>query len=84
MILKDAKLKTPKTKDFSKSLDKQSLKSVLFIDGDAVDENFRKAIGNLVKIDVLPSAGANVYDILQHENLILTESAVKKLEERLA
>lgn len=83
VILKDAKLKSAKTKDFAKSVEKFGWKSALIIDGEAVDENLKKAASNLVKIDALPAIGANVYDILNHENLALTEDAVKKLEERL-
>ncbi|MGY6551617.1 MAG: 50S ribosomal protein L4 [Erythrobacter sp.] len=55
---------------------------VLVIDGEAVDAGFRKAAGNLPGINVLPAAGANVYDILNHDTLVLTTAAVEKLEAR--
>ncbi|MEW9854085.1 50S ribosomal protein L4 [Novosphingobium sp. M1R2S20] len=55
---------------------------VLVIDGDAVNENFALAAGNLVGVNVLPAAGANVYDILKHDTLVLTRAAVEKLEAR--
>jgi len=55
---------------------------VLVIDGDAVDNGFRLAAGNLVGVDVLAAAGANVYDILNHDTLVLTKDAVAKLEAR--
>lgn len=84
VILKDAKLKTPKTKDFAKNTGKFGWKSALIIDGDVVEENLAKASANLVKIDAMPVMGTNVYDILNHETLVITESALKKLEERLA
>jgi large subunit ribosomal protein L4 len=83
VILKDGKLKTAKTKDFAKQTAKFGWKSALIIDGDAVEENLAKASANLVKIDAMPVMGANVYDILNHETLVITESALKKLEERL-
>src|SRR5579872_2623983 len=56
--------------------------SVLIIDG-AVDEGFAKAARNLPKVDVLPSVGANVYDILRRDTLVLTRAAVEQLEARL-
>ncbi|MGB3738059.1 MAG: 50S ribosomal protein L4 [Pontixanthobacter sp.] len=55
---------------------------VLIIDGETVDDGFRKAAGNLPGVNVLPAQGANVYDILNHETLILTQDAVEKLEAR--
>ena len=57
-------------------------KKVLVIDGDAVNEGFARAAGNLVGINVLPAIGANVYDILRHDTLVLTRAAVEKLEAR--
>nr|WP_237489070.1 50S ribosomal protein L4 [Tsuneonella aeria] len=55
---------------------------VLVIDGDAVDTSFAKAAGNLHGINVMPAVGANVYDILKHDTLVLTKAAVEKLEAR--
>jgi large subunit ribosomal protein L4 len=55
---------------------------VLLIDGDAVNENFALAANNLVGVNVLPAVGANVYDILKHDTLVLTRAAVEKLEAR--
>ena len=57
-------------------------KKVLVIDGEQVNENFARAAGNLVGIDVLPAVGANVYDILNTDTLVLTRAAVEKLEAR--
>jgi len=59
-------------------------KKVLVIDGEAVNENFARAAGNLVGVNVLPAVGANVYDILKHDTLVLTRAAVEKLEARFA
>jgi large subunit ribosomal protein L4 len=56
---------------------------VLIIDGAAVDTNFARAARNLPHVDVLPQQGANVYDILRRDTLVLTKDAVKHLEERL-
>ncbi len=55
---------------------------VLVIDGDVVDQGFARAACNLVGIKVLPAIGANVYDILKHDTLVLTRAAVEKLEAR--
>ena len=57
-------------------------KKVLVIDGDAVNDNFAKAARNIVGVNVLPAIGANVYDILKHDTLVLTRAAVEKLEAR--
>ncbi|MBB4859958.1 large subunit ribosomal protein L4 [Novosphingobium chloroacetimidivorans] len=59
-------------------------KKVLVIDGEAVNETFARAAGNLVGVNVLPALGANVYDILKHDTLVLTRAAVEKLEARFA
>jgi large subunit ribosomal protein L4 len=55
---------------------------VLVIDGESVESGFRLAAGNLPGVNVLPAVGANVYDILKHDTLVLTRSAVEKLEAR--
>jgi large subunit ribosomal protein L4 len=57
-------------------------RKVLVVDGDAVNENFALAARNIVGISVLPAIGANVYDILKHDTLVLTRAAVEKLEAR--
>jgi large subunit ribosomal protein L4 len=57
-------------------------KTALVIDGDTVENTFALAAGNLREINVLPAAGANVYDILKHDTLVLTRAAVEKLEAR--
>ncbi len=57
-------------------------KTALVIDGDALNVGFAQGSANLRQIDLLPAAGANVYDILKHETLVLTRAAVEKLEAR--
>ncbi|GGZ09476.1 50S ribosomal protein L4 [Novosphingobium colocasiae] len=57
-------------------------KKVLVIDGEAVNDNFARAARNIVGLNVLPAVGANVYDILKHDTLVLTRAAVEKLEAR--
>lgn len=83
VILDEAKLKAPKTADLVKKLAALGWGKTLIIDGEAVDDNFARAARNIVGIDVLPSVGANVYDILRRDTLVLTKGAVDKLVERL-
>jgi large subunit ribosomal protein L4 len=54
----------------------------LVIDGDAINVSFAHASGNLRGINLMPAVGANVYDILNHDTLVLTRAAVEKLEAR--
>jgi len=54
----------------------------LVIDGDVVAEGFKKASSNLIGLNSLPAMGANVYDIMKHDTLVLTRAAVEKLEAR--
>ena len=83
VVLDSAKLKKPKTADLAKRMEKLGWTSVLVIDGAEVDGNFARAAANIVGLDVLPSPGANVYDILRSDTLVLTKDAVGKLVERL-
>ena len=83
IILDEAKLKVAKTSNLVKSLAKLGWGRALVIDGSEVDSNFHLAANNLVEINILPSQGANVYDILRSDTLVLTKEAVEKLVERL-
>ena len=83
IIVDSLELKDAKTKALKGQFDKNGWAGkVLVIDGDAVSESFMKAAGNLPGVNVLPAAGANVYDILKHDMLVLTKDAVEKLEAR--
>jgi large subunit ribosomal protein L4 len=84
VVLDKAELVEAKTKLLAGRLSKLGWSKPLVIDGDAPEANFARAARNLVGIDVLPSIGANVYDILRHDTLVLTRAAVDKLTERLA
>ena len=77
------RLKDAKTKVRKGHFDKAGWNGkVLVIDGESVDEGFKKAAGNLPGVNVMPAMGANVYDILNHDTLVLTKEAVEKLEAR--
>ena len=83
VIVDSLELKDAKTKALSEAFGKNGWNGkVLVIDGDGVTEGFRLAAGNLPGVNVLPAAGANVYDILKHDTLVLTKAAVEKLEAR--
>jgi large subunit ribosomal protein L4 len=85
IIVDSLTLKDAKTKALGLQLAKANWGGkVLVIDGDAVDQGFARAAGNLVGVNVLPAIGANVYDILKHDTLVLTRAAVEKLEARFA
>lgn len=83
VVLDQAKLSAPKTKDLATRLQALGWGSVLVIDGPALDDNFALASRNIPFVDVLPSVGANVYDILRRDTLVLTKDAVAALEARL-
>ena len=83
VVLDKASLKKAKTAGLAKRLDKLGWGSALIIDGAETDDNFCRAAANIAGIDVLPSQGANVYDILRRDTLVLTRDGVAKLMERL-
>jgi len=83
VILEKAAVVSPKTKELLARLTKLNLANALFIDGAELDLNFALASRNLPHVDVLPSQGANVYDILRRDTLVLTKDAVLALEARL-
>jgi len=83
IVLENADAGSAKTKDLKAKLDALGLKSVLFVGGPEVNEDLRRAAANLIGVDVLPQQGANVYDILRRENLVMTREAIEHLQERL-
>ena len=82
VVVDNLALDAAKTKGLKETLGKLGVANGLFIDGTAVDVNFALASRNLYKVDVLPAVGANVYDILNHDHLVLTRAAVEQLEAR--
>ncbi|QIE57571.1 50S ribosomal protein L4 [Pikeienuella piscinae] len=83
IVLDAATLESGKTKDLKTAMEKLGIGKALVIDGAAVDAGFARAARNIQGLDVLPSRGANVYDILRRDRLVLTTAAVAALEERL-
>ena len=83
IVLDAAKLKDPKTAELARRFGTLGWSSALIIDGAVVDAGFARAARNIPGIDVLPQQGANVYDILRRDTLVLTKDAVQALEARL-
>ncbi len=83
VVLEAAELSEAKTKALAQAIKGLGWKRVLVIDGPEVNENFARAARNIEGIDVLPSVGANVYDILKRDTLVLTRAGAEALEARL-
>ena len=83
VVIDDATLPEAKTKALMQRLGKLGWSLVLFIGGTEIDQGFARAARNLPQVDVLPQQGANVYDILRRDTLVLTRGAVEALEARL-
>jgi len=83
IVLDAAKVDSHRTRELAKRLEALGWQNALIIDGPELDEIFLRAARNLRTIDVLPQQGANVYDILRRDQLVLTRGAVEALEARL-
>lgn len=83
VILDTAVMAEAKTALLAKAAKELGWKRVLVIDGADVNENFAKAARNIEGLDVLPTMGANVYDILKRDTLVITKAGVEALEARL-
>ena len=83
LVVLDAAAGATKTKELAAKLKALGWNSALIVDR-AVDENFLRASRNIVGLDVLPTVGANVLDILAHDVLAITTSGIEGLKERLA
>lgn len=83
VILKEATLSEGKTAKLKAQLEKLGWSNALILGGAEVDANFAQAARNIPNLDLLPVQGANVYDILRRDTLVLTQDAVTALEARL-
>jgi large subunit ribosomal protein L4 len=83
VVLESCAIDEAKTKVLARVAKDLGWKRVLVIDGAEVDGNFARAAANLPGVDVLPSVGANVYDILKRDTLVITRAGVEALEARL-
>ena len=83
IVVDNLDLAEGRTRELRGKLDKLGFgKTALVIDGDALNVGFARASSNLDNVDLLPAVGANVYDIMRHDTLVLTRAAVEKLEAR--
>jgi large subunit ribosomal protein L4 len=83
IVMENLDVKEAKTKALAEQLGKLGFgRTALVIDGEALNVGFAQASSNLREINLLPAVGANVYDILRHETLVLTRAAVESLEAR--
>lgn len=84
VVIDEARLAAPKTKDLKDKLKALGLDNALIVGGRELDLNFALASRNIPDLDVLPSAGLNVYDVLRRKTLVLTREAVEAINARFA
>ena len=83
LVVIDEATSNGKTSVLAKQVKELGWKRALIIDGASVNETFAQAARNIDGLDILPSVGANVYDILKRETLVITKAGVEALEARL-
>lgn len=84
MVLDAAVVSEPKTAALRARFDKLGLTNALVIAGPEVDTNLKLAARNIPRVDVLPNAGLNVYDVLRRDTLVLTRAAIEAIEQRFS
>lgn len=83
LVVIDAAVSDGKTSALAKAVANLGWKRALIIDGAAVNENFAQAARNIEGLDILPTMGANVFDILKRDTLVITKAGLEALEARL-
>jgi large subunit ribosomal protein L4 len=83
LVIIDAALSEGKTSALAKMVKNLGWKRALIIDGASVNESFAQAARNIEGLDILPTMGANVYDILKRDTLVITKAGIEALEARL-
>ncbi len=83
LVIIDDAASDGKTSALAKQVKSLGWKRALIIDGASVNENFLQAARNIDGLDILPTMGANVYDILKRDTLVITKSGIEALEARL-
>ena len=83
LVIIDEATSEGKTAALAKQVSNLGWKRTLVIDGASVNENFAQAARNIEGLDILPSMGANVYDILKRDTLVITKAGIEALEARL-
>ena len=83
LVVLDKATASGKTSELAKQVKELGWKRTLVIDGVEVNGEFAQAARNIEGLDILPTIGANVYDILKRDTLVLTKAGVEALEDRL-
>jgi len=83
LVILDKATASGKTAELAKQVKELGWKRALVIDGTEVNDDFAQAARNIDGLDILPTIGANVYDILKRDTLVLTKAGVEALEARL-
>ena len=83
LVILDKATASGKTSELAKQVKELGWKRALVIDGTQVNDDFAQAARNIEGLDILPTIGANVYDILKRDTLVLTKAGVEALEARL-
>ena len=83
LVVIDAAVSDGKTSALAKAVANLGWKRALIIDGAAVNESFAQAARNIEGLDILPTMGANVFDILKRDTLVITKAGLEALEARL-
>ncbi len=83
LVIIDKATASGKTAELAKQVKELGWKRALVIDGTEVNDDFAQAARNIDGLDILPTIGANVYDILKRDTLVLTKAGVEALEARL-
>lgn len=83
LVVLDATAGVAKTAEMAKKLKALGWSSALVVDA-TVDAGFDRAFRNIPGMQAMPTMGANVYDILNHDVLALTRAGLEALKERLA
>jgi large subunit ribosomal protein L4 len=84
VILDDVNIKDVKTKALAAQVKELGWKRALIIDGAEVNQDFAQAARNIAGLDILPTMGANVFDILKRDTLVITKAGLEALEARLS
>ncbi len=82
-ILSDVKKEVKKTKEFNSFLEKNNLDNVIIISDTDTMKNINKSARNIKNIKIINDSGANIYDMMKYENVLLTQSSLKNLEKRI-
>ena len=82
-ILADVKKEIKKTKEFNKFLEKNKIANVLIISDDNSMKNINKTARNIKNVKLIKDEGANIYDLFKYENVIITSTSAKRIQERV-